>query len=204
MAGRWSTAVALVVVSLLVFPHFPSPSLADDVEDTIGEAQKLYKSGDYNETIRELEFAIQLVRRKKSERLKAVFPGALPGWEEKEVDITGASSAYLGGGIQASREYTKGGAKVVIDVFMDNPFLQGIFAVVDNPLLFSPESEPVRVGGNRANLFYDPATREGELKLVFRKKVLISVRGYRIGSADLLKEYAGGINFGYLQEIMER
>jgi hypothetical protein len=204
MSGGRYVIIALVVLSTLVSSQFTSPSLADEVEETIHEAEKRYKNGDYNETIKELEFAVQLVRRKKSDRLKAVFPEPLPGWEGREPDITGASSAYLGGGIQAAREYTKGSSKVVVEIFMDNPFLQGILAVLDNPLLLSPGSEPIRIKGNRANVSYDPSASEGELKLVFKKKVLVSVRGYRIESADPLREYAGGIQFEYLDEIVAK
>jgi hypothetical protein len=80
---------------------------------------------------------------------------------------------------------------------MDNPFLQGILSVVDNALFLEPESEPIRVKGNRAQVVYDPAMKEGELKLVYRKKILVSVRGYRIDSADVLREYA-------LEEIVDK
>ncbi len=87
---------------------------------------------------------------------------------------------------------------------MDNPFLQGILSVVDNALFLEPESEPIRVKGNRAQMVYDEAMKEGELKLVYRKKILVSVRGYRIESADVLREYAGKIKFDSLEEIVDK
>jgi hypothetical protein len=46
--------------------------------------------------------------------------------------------------------------------------------------------------------------KEGELKLVYRKKILVSVRGYRIDSADVLREYAGKIKFDSLEEIVDK
>jgi hypothetical protein len=204
MKRRWLTIIAGVVLTACVCTLHPSPSTAGDVEDSIKEAEKLYKKGDYNETIKELNFAIQLVRKKKSERLKDIFPPPLPGWEGKEAEITVSSQAFLGGGIQASREYTRKNEKVTVEILMDNPFLQGILSVVDNALFLEPESEPIRVKGNRAQVVYDPAMKEGELKLVYRKKILVSVRGYRIDSADVLREYAGKIKFDSLEEIVDK
>lgn len=204
MKRRWLTIIAGVVLAACILTLYPSPSPADDVEDSIKEAEKHYKTGDYNETIKELTFAIQLVRKKKSERLKDIFPPPLQGWEGKEADITVSSQAFLGGGIQASREYTRKNEKVTVEILMDNPFLQGVLSVVDNALLFEPESEPIRVKGNRAQIVYDPAMKEGELKLVYRKKILVSVRGYRIESADVLREYAGKIKFDSLEDIADK
>ena len=204
MKRRWHTIIAGVVLTACICTLYPSPLTAGDVEDSIKEAEKLYKKGDYNETIKELNFAIQLVRKKKSERLKDIFPPPLPGWEGKEAEITVSSQAFLGGGIQASREYTRKNEKVTVEILMDNPFLQGILSVVDNALFLEPESEPIRVKGNRAQVVYDPAMKEGELKLVYRKKILVSVRGYRIDSADVLREYAGKIKFDSLEEIVDK
>lgn len=204
MKRRWLTIIAGVALAACICTLYPSPSPAGDVEDSIKEAEKLYKKGDYNETIKELTFAIQLVRKKKSERLKDIFPPPLPGWEGKEAEITVSSQAFLGGGIQASREYTRKNEKVTVEILMDNPFLQGILSVVDNALFLEPESEPIRVKGNRAQMVYDAAMKEGELKLVYRKKILVSVRGYRIESADVLREYAGKIKFDSLEEIVDK
>ncbi|NIS74455.1 MAG: hypothetical protein GTO08_04090 [Deltaproteobacteria bacterium] len=204
MKRRWLTIIAWVALAVCMCTLYPSPSPAGDVEDSIKEAERLYKKGDYNETIKELTFAIQLVRKKKSERLKDIFPPPLPGWEGKEAEITVSSQAFLGGGIQASREYTRKNEKVTVEILMDNPFLQGILSVVDNALFLEPESEPIRVKGNRAQMVYDEAMKEGELKLVYRKKILVSVRGYRIESADVLREYAGKIKFDSLEEIVDK
>lgn len=202
MKRRWIQLFAGPVLAICFIHLVTSPALCDEVEDSIREAEERYKSGDYNETIKELQFTIQLLRKKKSEQLREIFPPPLSGWDAKEPDITASGPAVLGGGIQAKREYTRKGAKVVVEIILDNPFLQGILSIVDSPLLLDPGAEPIRISGNRAHIVYDAAAKEGELKLVYRKKALVSVRGYRVETADPIRAYATGIQFELLKNIV--
>jgi hypothetical protein len=74
MKRRWLTIIAGVVLTACVCTLHPSPSTAGDVEDSIKEAEKLYKKGDYNETIKELKTSFPLpFQGGKEKRRKSPF-----------------------------------------------------------------------------------------------------------------------------------
>ena len=75
---------------------------------TIKEATRQYEAGDYTGAASNLDYAAQLVRQQKSERMKALLPEPLPGWEGKEASAQALGAAILGGGVTVSREYKKG------------------------------------------------------------------------------------------------
>ena len=58
-----------------------SPVFADEVLTTVDEAVNQYKKGDYDGAASNLDFAVQLIKQKKSEALKEVFPDPFTGWE---------------------------------------------------------------------------------------------------------------------------
>jgi hypothetical protein len=198
---RASKAVLLLLFACVVI--FPVSARADDdVLDSIRNAEKLYREKNYTEAARELEFAAQLVRQKKGERLKEIFPDPLPGWKAGEPEITSAGAPYLGGGIQATRDYMKGNSSVTVEFAMENPILQLILGVMDNPMVVGPGAKLVRIKKQRAVLRFDGSSREGEITLVYRRRVMVTVKGTGLSSPEILRSYMEGIDFNGLEKIV--
>ena len=185
--------ILFILVIAMVFPVMGVR--ADDVTDSIREAEKQYNSKNYNEAVKELEFATQLIRQKKSEKIKKLMPEALPGWTAGEAKATTAGSMYLGGGIHVTRKYTRGDEEVSIELTMDNPMMQTFMAAINNPMLAGPDAKLTRIHGQRAILKYDSSNQRGELNIAFQRKVLISVKGDNIEMDKVLVDYAKLIDF---------
>ncbi len=196
--GRYFLFAALIL-SFVISGSFVK---ADEVEESMNAAKKYYEKGNYSEAVKELEFAIQLIRQKKSQRLIKVFPKPLSGWKADKPNFQTAGAAFFGGGISASREYRKGSASVTIEITMDNPLLQSFLGILDNPMLVGPDQKLVRVKGQRAVLRFDKDNMEGELNLAFQRKVLVSVKGYGVKSGDVLLEYAKRIDYDLLEKVV--
>ncbi len=193
-----------LMLACALLAAMPAAVWADAVQDSIEAARKAYEAGRYGEAVRELEFAAQMIRQKKAGMLRAVFPEPLPGWKAAPPRIQVAGRALLGGGVSASRAYTKGEARVTVEIAMNNPLLQTFLGIVDNPMFVGPDQQLVRVQGHRGLLKFDPAARSGELTIAHERKVLITIRGQGIASGDVLLAYGNRLDFGKLEEALLR
>ncbi len=180
------------------------PSFADDVTDSIKEAEKHYQKKYYNEAIKELDFAIQLIRQKRAEEVKKLLPDALPGWKAKEAETVTAGVMFLGGGIKVSREYNRGNEVVTVELAMDNPFLQGILAIIENPIMDGSGATLTRINGKRAIVKFNQNTREGEIDIAIQKKVLITVKGRNLEKKDPLVAFAKRIDMKGIEAIITK
>jgi len=173
---------------------FASPAFADDVTDAIEDAFQSYEKGDLKQAKRSLDYASQLIGQKNAETLKELLPPAMSGWEAQDGDTAGAAMAVFGGGIQASRIYTKDDAQVELNLIGDSPILAQILAAFSNPALAGAWGKPIKVGANMAL-----EDKEGEIKIVVANRFLISVSGSGT-RADKLA-YANAIDFAKLEKF---
>ena len=107
---------------------------ADDVTDSIDEAVKAYKAGDFSVAAQSLDAAAQLVRQKRGEQFKALLPEAPKGWTAEEATLQSAGAAMFGGGVSVERHYAKGDASMTVKVITDSPILQGVMMMMGNPM----------------------------------------------------------------------
>lgn len=189
------TAVALFTFGL------SGNALADDVEDYINEALQFYKDGQFSEAVSSLNFAEQLIQQKKSSGLEAFLPGPLAGWEAQAATSQAASSAMLGGGISAEREYNKGDSYVHINIVADSPMLQAVMMMFQNPMFAASDGGKMeRIGKQKAIVKFDPNTKEGEIQIVVANRFLVTIEGNEVTDKDL-KAYAQAIDFDKMAQL---
>ena len=189
------TAVALFTFGL------SGNALADDVEDYINEALQFYKDGQFSEAVSSLNFAEQLIQQKKSSGLEAFLPAPLAGWEAQAATSQAASSAMLGGGISAEREYNKGDSYVHINIVADSPMLQAVMMMFQNPMFAASDGGKMeRIGKQKAIVKFDPNTKEGEIQIVVANRFLVTIEGNEVTDKDL-KAYAQAIDFDKMAQL---
>ena len=76
---------------------------ADEVLTTVDEAVSEYTKGDYDGAASNLDYAAQLIRQKKSEALKEVFPEPFVGWEAGTATSQATGTAVFGKNMRAVR-----------------------------------------------------------------------------------------------------
>jgi hypothetical protein len=173
---------------------------ADDVLTTIEEAVRQYKSGDYAGSASNLDYASQLIRQKKSEKMKELLPEPLTGWNAEPANAQAVGTAVFGGGVTVSRDYNKGSATVSIEIVSDSPVLQSVLMMLNNPMFAGASGGKLEtVKGQRAIVKYDPASQSGELNIVVAGRFMVTVRGQKVEKDDLLA-YAGKIDFKTLSQ----
>ncbi|WP_028319300.1 hypothetical protein [Desulfobulbus elongatus] len=177
------------------------PSRAEDIVlSTIKEATRQYEAGDYTGAASNLDYAAQLVRQQKSERIKALLPEPLPGWEGKEASAQALGAAILGGGVTVSRDYRKGSANVSVEIVSDSPVLQSVLMMVNNPMFAGAGGGKLEmVKGQRAILKYDSGKKTGELYIVVAARFVVTIKGRPAAREDLLA-YGETIDYRTLEK----
>jgi hypothetical protein len=129
------TLLRIVPTLTLIIVLCTQPLRAEDnVLNTIKEAIRQYQAGDYTGAASNLDYASQLVRQQKSEKMKGLLPAPPTGWQAGEPSAQALGTAILGGGVTVSRDYTKGSSTVSVEIVSDSPVLQSVLVMINNPM----------------------------------------------------------------------
>lgn len=173
----------------------------DDVTDTIGEALKSYESGEYSTAVDDLNYALELIKQKKSEGLQEFLPKPLEGWSAKEATSQTAGSGIFGGGIAAERTYKKGNSRIKVSMMADSPVLQGMMGLFSNPMFATSDGGKLeRINRQKAIVKYDSERESGEIKIALDKRFLITVEGTKVSREDMIA-YAKAIDYKKISNL---
>lgn len=173
---------------------FASPLHADEISDTIQEALASYQKGDLAQTKQTLDYASQLIASKNAEILMTLLPAPLAGWSAEDGEAQSAGMAMFGGGLQASRVYTKGDQSVELNFVGDSPLLAQFIPMLANPALAGAMGKPLRLGTQMAL-----EDKNGEIKMVVANRFLVTISG--TGSRDDKLAYAKAIDIDALTKF---
>ncbi len=133
----------LFLFSLLVVSF---SGFADEIEDAIKQASELYKKGNTQQAVTQLEYASQLIREKRGSALAQYLPDALPGWEAEEADTESAGAAMFGGGTFVSREYCNAeDVCIKATITADSPLLQSMLMMLSNPMMMQGQGMKMKL-----------------------------------------------------------
>ena len=188
--------IPVLLISLGLSVH------ADDVSDSISEALKSYESGEYSDAVEDLNYALELIKQKKSEGLQAYLPEPLDGWNAKDAQSQTAGSAMFGGGISTQREYKKGKSRVKIQIMADSPVLQGMMGLFSNPMFATSDGGKLeRINRQKAIVKYNKERQSGDIKIVVAKRFLVTIEGSKVSREDLIS-YAKAIDYKKIAKML--
>lgn len=175
---------------------------ADDVMDSINQAIEAYRKGDYSGAAGNLDYAAQLMRQKRSERLLSFLPEPLPGWTGEEPKSQAVGQMMFGGMLSGERRYFKGANTITVTIVSDSPMLlQGAMVMLANPMFAGSEGGTLqRIKGQNAMVSYDSSSQSGSVKVIVANRVLVTIDGQGIAQKDLI-DYASAINYQKLQSL---
>ena len=183
-----------------LFPLEPQPSwLAnDDIINVIEQAVRQYRANDLAGAISNLDYAAQLIRQKKSERMKALLPEPLPGWQAKPAAAKSLGAAVFGGGSTVSRDYFTASSVLSMEIVSDSPVLQSIIMMLNNPLFAGASGGNLQtIKQQRAMIKYNANDRSGEINIVVAGRFIVTIKG-RAVDQDTMLRYAEAMDFDAL------
>jgi len=167
----------------------------DDVLATIEQAVKQYKAGDLAGAASNVDYAAQLIRQKKSEKMKALLPSPLAGWQAGEASSQAMGTAVFGGGVTVARKYTRGASSIDVEIVSDSPVLQSVMMMLNNPMFAGAGGGTLEtIKGQRAIVKYNKGNHSGDVNIVVAGRFMVTVKGQGVDRADLVA-YAGAIDY---------
>jgi len=169
---------------------------ADEVEESINEALKLYKEGKLTEASASLQIAVNGINEKKGGNISNALPEKIGEWKGGEVNNSNALS-ILGGGTTVERKYTKGEREATLTIIADSPMIGQVMGLMSNPAIAGLAGMKMKkVGGNTVTLQKD----QGMGQIVVDNRFLIQIQGSELKEAEVL-ELAAGVKTDVLKEL---
>lgn len=185
------------IVSLTVFTP---PVYADEVLKTVEEAVNQYNNGDFDGAASNLDYAAQLIRQKKSEALKEVFPEPLAEWHAEPATSQATGTTAFGRSISVSRVYEKKPSVVSIDIVSDSPVMQSLQMMLNNPVIAGAGGAKLEsFNSHKGIVQYNESDRNGEINIVVDDRFMVTVKGQDVSKEDLLA-YAQAVKFADLEK----
>ncbi|NAW13316.1 hypothetical protein E0702_11370 [Halomonas marinisediminis] len=192
--------MAVIAAGALSLGSWVAQAQADEVVEQIELGLELYQEEEYGAAITELEFAISDMRKLMAARIAETFPAPPDGWSAAEVSTSGgggAAAMFGGGGSMLEREYRQDGGegRLTAKLMIDNPMIQAMSAMFNNPALIAaqPNMERIRIGRESAILKWDPDNGSAEASFLMDGRILMQVDGSRLESeapaVELLKAW---------------
>jgi hypothetical protein len=175
-------------------------AVQDDVLATIEQAVKQYKAGDLAGAASNVDYAAQLIRQKKSEKMKALLPPPLAGWQAGEASAQAMGTAVFGGGVTVSRKYTKGASSVEVEIVSDSPVLQSVMMMLNNPMFAGAGGGTLEtIKGQRAIVKYNKGNHNGDVNIVVAGRFMVTIKGQGVQRADLIA-YSAAVDYQRLMK----
>lgn len=185
----------------------------DEVVEQIELGLELYEDQEYGAAITELEYAINDIRKLMSGRIGETFPEAPAGWSAGEVASSsgGNAMALFGGGGGSSsleREYQQqdGDGRMQAQLMIDNPMIQAMSALFNNPAMVAaqPNMERVRIGRDSALVKWEPERSSAEVSMLIDGRILMQVNGQGLESEEPAVELLKAWDVGAVREQAAR
>lgn len=191
----FSISVCFIGLAMLCQPVY-----ANEVLTTVDEAVNQYKNGDYDGAASNLDYAAQLIRQKKSEALKEVFPEPFVGWEADSATSQATGTAVFGKNISVSRTYARKPSAVTIDIVSDSPVMQSLIMMLNNPVIAGAGGAKIESFGiHKGIVQYNETSRSGDINIVVDAKFMVTVKGQQVDREELVA-YAQAVQYSKLAE----
>ena len=193
--------VAIAIFVTVMLCGVSAPSLADEITESINEALEYYGEEDFAEAVSSLDYAAQLIRQKRAERLQGLLPAPLSGWQAEDVESKAVPQAMFGGMISAERQYRKESSHITIEISVDSPVLQGMAMMFSNPAYATADGGKLKkIKRQKAIIKYRSSNQEGDITIMVDRRLLVSIKGRKVGEDDLIN-YASAIDYKELKKF---
>jgi len=186
-----------MIAAVLLIAAWAPGVRADDVLDQINEAIAAYQKHDLQTAIAALDAAADLMRQGRADQLKTLLPAAPPGWTAQEVETTAAGLSSLGGGLSASRKYTKDAQQVDVQITVDSPVMRGLASMLASPIAAVGGAKTIVLGGRR--VAYLP--EENLYMAQIGDRVVVKVSGDKDAPDATLKLFIAAMDFPAIETL---
>ncbi|MBL9088129.1 MAG: hypothetical protein JNM10_13400 [Planctomycetia bacterium] len=199
---RARLALPLLAVTVVVgLAGLATRSRADDLDlpATLDGIKTALAEKRYGRAQGDLQLVLAEVARLRTEVLKARLPAAPEGWKAEEAEGQDAAAlAALGGGTVVRRPYTKGEARVTVELMVGASMWSApLQTLLSNPAFLGAGLKPVTVKGRRGLLELRPDDKRATLQLLLNNVAngVLRIDGEGVTRDDVEKTFGNAFDF---------
>lgn len=190
------------LVAFLLICFLAVPVMADEILDSLNEAQEAYNDKAYSEALEALEYAKQLILQMSSENMAKFLPEPPEGWQGKEA--VSQNLGMLGGSSSIEKIYTRtdqsNGGRVTMTIMGESPMFMGLINMFNPAIAASDGGKLQKIKRNKAIVKYTAQNRSGEIMVNVAKKFIITINGNNIDEQELML-FAESIDYTGLKAL---
>lgn len=190
------------LVAFLSICFLAVPVMADEILDSLNEAQEAYNDKAYSEALEALEYAKQLILQMSSENMAKFLPEPPEGWQGKEA--VSQNLGMLGGSSSIEKIYTRtdqsNGGRVTMTIMGESPMFMGLINMFNPAIAASDGGKLQKIKRNKAIVKYTAQNRSGEIMVNVAKKFIITINGNNIDEQELML-FAESIDYTGLKAL---
>lgn len=176
---------------ILSLALLPATVMADDVTDTLDSARAAYEADHLDDAMKELTFAIQLIKQMRAGSLSDHLPPAQDGWT-RTLNEDEASALAMMGGTAAAAEYTRDAESFSLTVMVDNPMMAGLINAFSSPAMMGTMGNLVRVGREKF------VEQGGDLTGLIGNRIMVQANG---ADPEVMLPYLEAMDFAALEAL---
>ena len=174
---------------------------ADEIEDGIDSALKLYKEGKPADSASALQKVLKLLGEKTGGAISSALPEQIGAWHGGKISTQ--SLGGKGGGTTTSRSYSLGAKdkdderKATVSIAADSPLLGQISTFLKAPALGKLLGAKPREVGPYTAMYIG---KEGILQFAVDQRYVVVIQGKKLSEEEIL-EIASGVRIDVLKAI---
>lgn len=190
-----------LVILLSIF-FCAMPAMADEVLDSLKEAQEAYNEKAYSEAIEALDYTKQLILQMSSEGMIKFLPAPPDGWQGEEA--VSQNLGMLGGATSIEKVYTRidqsNGGRVTMSIMGDSPMFMGLLNMFNPAIAAADGGTLMKIKRNKSIVKYNAQNRSGEILVNVTKKYIVTIKGNGVDEQELMS-FAESIDYSGLNSL---
>jgi len=179
-----------------------TPVIADEILESLKEAEDAYNDKAYSEALEAIDYAKQLILQMSSENMATFLPEPPDGWQAGEA--VSQSMGMLGGASTIERVYTRAdqsnGGRVSMSIMGESPMFMGLINMFNPAIAGADGGKLKKIKRNKSIVKYNAQNRSGEIMVNVAKKFIITIDGNGIDEEELLG-FAESIDYAGLKAM---
>ncbi len=182
-----------------------------DPADLFASAKSAYEQKKYGKALQELHLLVGEISKMRLAGLKSALAAAVrpEGWTPGEAsgDAMASQLVFGAAGITVRQEFSNGEKRVDVELVCDSPAVSAVAPLLSNPALVQGQENTSIVtlqGGRRAILEYEPAEKQGNLKVLLNNNTaLLTFEGSQVDRKDLLEVFGKKADLDALEKALQ-
>ena len=173
-----------------------------NVRSIAEKAVSNYEDGNYSDAIKNLEQAIDIIKKKQENVYNKLLPQTLPGWTRGESSSKPMDPRGITEGQLIQQTYIKGNGQITTAIIINSPMVSDVKKMLNNAQAQGNRDGFIyeTIDNKKALIRYYEDRNKGEITILANNTTIAAVYGENVSLREM-KNYARLIKFSEINKI---